>query len=284
MSKLRKMFNLLLILTLVQAGCKKDESSSPNTTTTTGNEFETLPSAFTKKVLLEEYTGEWCVNCPDGAKYVHDILTKYPTQMIPVGVHQGDWLEFAQLGVLSTHLGGIGGYPRASINRTPATNTTNGQDGLVVYSRGNWESNVARQIDVNAPTGDLGLALESTITEGKLNVKVHVGYKETNMNDTRLTVYILENKITAIKQIGATTSPYIHEHTLRKVASSGLGDKIDLKTGNYKMVEFKDIDISSYQSSEVEVVAFINEVGSSSNKHKVLNVQAVKAGETKKYD
>ncbi|OYU96814.1 MAG: hypothetical protein CFE21_00565 [Bacteroidetes bacterium B1(2017)] len=285
MKKLSRILIFLMALSLTQTSCKKEESASTDNNTQNNNGFATIPSAFTKKALVEEYTGEWCVNCPDGVTYLKNISAKYPTQTIIAGVHQGDWLEISQLNTLSTHLGGIGGYPRASINRVPAQATTNGQDGMVVYSRGNWETNVARLIDASTTkTGKTGLAIESSLSGDNLNIKVHCGFTANETRKTYLTVYILENEITAINQIGATTSPYVHEHVLRKVVTAGTGDAIDMTKGNYVMKEFKDINISAYNKANVEVVAFINVIGSTSTTHEVLNVQKVKAGETKSYD
>lgn len=284
MKKLRLFAISMALLALVGTGCKKDENTSapdPNA----NNGFANVPSAFTKKVLLEEFTGEWCVNCPDGADYIKNILAKYPTQVISAGIHQGDWLEISQLTSLSSHFGGIGGYPRAAINRVPATNTTNGQDGMVVYSRGNWESNVARLIDAaGSKTGKTGLAIEANLNGNQVNVKVHCGFTKNESRDTRLTVYVIEDDITAINQIGATTTPYIHKHTLRKVLSGPYGDAIDMKSGNYIKKEYLNVDISGYNKSNVKIIAFINVVGSTSTMHEVLNVQETAVGETKNYD
>ncbi len=284
MKKLLRFSWALLLTITVFSACKKDSTSTPTENNTNNTGYANVPESFTKKVLLEEYTGEWCVNCPDGALYIKNIMTKYPTQVISAGVHQGDWLELPQLKLLSTHLGGIGGYPRASINRVPAANTTNGQDGMVVYSRGNWESNVARLIDVSGKTGKYGLALETKLTGDKLDITAHCGFKTNESRDTRLTIYILEDDITAINQIGATTTPYVHKHTLRKVVTAGTGDAIDMKSGNYLKKEYTGISLTGYKLENIHVVAFMNVVGTSTSTHEVLNVQDVKAGENKNYD
>lgn len=280
------LFAYLLAFAAVLSACKKeDDKEATPAPTQAVDEFKTIPTSFTQKVMMERYTGEWCVNCPDAAKYIDAIAVKYPTKFAVAGVHQGDWLEIPQLTTLKDHLGGIGGYPRASINRVPAQNTTNGQDGLVVYSRGNWEANVDRLVDQGSTkTAKAGLAIESSITDNKLSIKVHCGFTATVSSDTRLTVYLLEDQITAVKQIGATTNPYIHDNVLRKVITSGLGDAIDMKTGTYLLKEYKDIDISTYKKENVKIVAFVNTIGGSSNAHQILNVQQAKAGVTQKYD
>ncbi len=261
--------------------CKKEASN----TLVVENNTPTIPEKFTKKALLEEFTGEWCVNCPDGAKIINSIVSKYPSKLIVAAIHQGDWLQIEQLTQLSSHLGGIGGYPRAAINRVPATGTSNGQDGMIVYSRGNWETNTVRLIDADQQqTAKIGLAIESTISENLLSLKVHTGYQSTDARDTRLSVYLLEDSVQAQSQTGATTNPYFHQHVLRKVISRPLGDSIQINSGNYAFKTYEKIDISAYKKANLKVVAFINIVGSSSTTHEILNVQEVDAGKTQLFD
>ncbi len=261
--------------------CQKEASK----TVIVENNTPTIPDGFTKKVLLEEFTGEWCVNCPDGANILHGIISKYPTKLIAAAVHQGDWLELDQLNQLSSHLGGIAGYPRAAINRVPAVGTSNGQDGMVVYSRGNWEANAVRLMDADQQqTAKIGLAIESNIADNFLTLKIHTGFKTTDSRDTRLTVYLLEDSVQAQSQTGAPSNPYFHQHVLRRVISRPLGDSIQLNSGNYAFKSYEKIDISGYKQTQLKVVAFINVVGNSSTTHEILNVQEVEVGKNQLFD
>ena len=45
-----------------------------------------LVQAQTKKVLLEEFTGARCGNCPMGSYYIDSMLAKYP-DLITVSLH-----------------------------------------------------------------------------------------------------------------------------------------------------------------------------------------------------
>jgi thiol-disulfide isomerase/thioredoxin len=278
---MKKISFIALCISSFFFACQKETSK----TVVVENNSPNIPEGFTKKVLLEEFTGEWCVNCPDGASILHGMTEKYPTKLIVAAVHQGDWLQIAQLTQLSTHLGGIAGYPRASINRVPAAGTTNNQDGMVVYSRGNWETNVVRLMDAeNQKTAKIGLGIESSITNNLLSLKVHTGFKTTDARDTRLTVYLVEDSVQAQSQTGATTNPYFHQHVLRKVLSGPLGDSIQLNTGNYAFKTYDNIDISAYKQANLKIIAFINVIGSSSTTHEVINVQGAIAGKSQLFD
>jgi hypothetical protein len=283
--KTKNLLSILVAFTIILAyGCKKDEE---NGTPTGGGaadplaEVGAIPSSFTKKIVMEKYTGEWCVNCPDGAKRMKEVLDAFPNKSFGVEIHQNDWLELPQLSILRTHLGGIAGYPRASIDRVPASGTTSpNQDGLVVYSRGNW---MGMSTKLASYSTDAGLALKTTLNGDKLNIEVFAAALKDLSSDTRLTVYILENNIVAKNQVGGSAG-YTHQHVLRQVVSEGLGDKITLKAGEYITKEYKDIDVSGFDKTNIQVLAFINVVGASSSEHSIINAQEVKVGETKKWN
>lgn len=55
--------------------------------------FPALTSSF-KRVLIEEYTGHKCPNCPEGGKIVHDLLDSYKDTLIAVAVHAGSFAAF----------------------------------------------------------------------------------------------------------------------------------------------------------------------------------------------
>ena len=42
-----------------------------------------------QRVLIEEFTGRKCVNCPDGAVIVHDLQNYYPGQVVAIAIHAG---------------------------------------------------------------------------------------------------------------------------------------------------------------------------------------------------
>lgn len=281
--KLKKILLATLAFALVftYSCTKTDDASTPGNTGNNNDplaEVGAVPSTFTKKVLIEKYTGEWCVNCPDGAAVLKSVLDANPEHALAAEVHQGDWLELPQLTTLKTHLGGIGGYPRASIDRVPAEDASS-QDGMVVYSRGYWPANTSR---LAATAAEAGLAIVSKLNGNALDIKVFTAGKTDISGDVRLTVYILEDNIVAKSQVGGSAG-YTHHHVLRKVVSAGLGDPITVKAGQYSVKEYKGVDVSPYNKANVKVLAFINVVGASSTQHRIVNAQETEAGQTHKW-
>src|SRR4051812_39355218 len=46
-----------------------------------------------RKVLVEDYTGHRCVNCPPAGVTLENLRTTYPQQVIGLGVHANFWAK-----------------------------------------------------------------------------------------------------------------------------------------------------------------------------------------------
>ncbi len=40
-------------------------------------------------VLLEEFTGKGCTNCPKGSRELENLLTQFPNNLVAVSLHAG---------------------------------------------------------------------------------------------------------------------------------------------------------------------------------------------------
>lgn len=278
-----KAITAVALMALIIAGCSKDTDTAGNSST--DEKIGPIPASFTKKVVLEKYTGEWCVNCPDGAKVLKEVIDAHPGKVLAAEVHWDDWLEIPQFDVMDSFMGGIIAFPSASISRVHATQTNNpNQNGYLMMSRGNWPDFASQVLQEKAK---IGLALETKLNGNNLDIKVLAASKEDIDMATHLTVYLLEDGIVAKNQIGADSgSNYTHYHVLREVVSDGLGDAVDLsKAGSSIVKEYKNVDLSAYKASNVKVLAFVHVMpDANDNTRAILNGQAVKAGKTKNWD
>lgn len=70
-------------------------------------------------------------------------------------------------------------------------------------------------------------------------MSVFIGYNDSLLKRTRLTVYLIEDSVLAQNQLNADTN-YIHHQVLRKVLTSYTGDSVAMLDGkmitkNYSM-------------------------------------------------
>lgn len=242
-----------------------------------------VPLSFTKKVLIEEFTGAWCGYCPYGA-YLIESMMEENDNIIGVGAHSGDAMEITQTNFLaSTYLNT--GYPSGMVDRVP-------YNGSVPLNAGYWNY-IADNRLLNIPK--CGLAMKSSVSGTNATIEVHAGFNTELDGDYRVTVYLVENRVTGsgngydqsnfynadpsspFFELGQPIEGYEHNNTLRAVLSEPMGEVLDssilIVGGEY--VQTYTVDISAFNKNNLHAVAFIHYVGSSIVDHEILNVQKV---------
>lgn len=236
-----------------------------------------LPVDFTKKVVLEEFTGEWCGWCPEGAEVMKQNLTAHPNTVIGIAVHDGDPMEIPSFNSWIKTLTAVGGFPMGSVDRADASD------------RGSWTGQINTQL---AQPADLGFAMVTKLNGTMVDVKVFVGYKMNLGTDKLLTIAITEDEVpqspTGQSNYSANVvvdASWTHSHVLRGFVTAEQGDAVDMTSPkNYTIVEFKNVDLSSmniHDMAKVEIAAFIH---TNTSPRVVYNAQKCKLDETKKWD
>jgi len=291
----KKLMYVLLAMFVISA-CKKssDENPQPDQpdNTDTNNTSTTVPTSFTQKVLLEEFTGAWCSTCPD-ADYKRDlVINNYPGKVIAVAIHETDGMEIPLIwtldGTFHTNI------PSGMINRTSS-------NGNVILNQTQWMSNATVALGKKAKCG---LKIKSSVSGTTASIEIHTGFKETLSGTYNLTVYLVQNKVTGsgsdynqanayntnsgspFYNLGNPIINYKHNYVVRKVLTANTGDAIEASKmvagGDY--IKTFSTNISAYDQSELYVVAFVNKIGTSAITHEIMNVQQAKMGTEKNWD
>ena len=123
-----KIFNKISAIALVCIALTACNEVDPD------DRFEELPAVSCKRtVLLEEFTGQECTNCPDAHRLVANLHEQYGEQLVSVAIHAGQYLEVDIWGnyfqVLKIVPDGdeyaktwnVAAYPNAVVNRRSGT-------------------------------------------------------------------------------------------------------------------------------------------------------------------
>ena len=168
------------------------------------------PSTYTKKALLEDFTGTWCPQCPPAAAAIANAKNGNPN-IIGVGYHAGnDPMEIPETAYWSNYYN-VTGFPTVYVN---------GPDTR-------WNFPYITQVNAElAETATVGLALEATLVAGKLNLDVQVGFNSTPNEEVKLMVYLVEDNVTtSTPQAGSSQgADYVHRDVLREVYTDQLGE------------------------------------------------------------
>ena len=243
-------------------------------------EFSETPTSFTKKVLLEEFTGSWCGYCPSGAEILQNLMNSY--SVIGVALHSSDDMSIAHTSVLESFYPSSG-YPSGMVDRINF-------DGIVGLNRGYWSYITDQQLQKSAICG---LAINSEISGDSVNIQIRSAFDTTMaMENYNLNVYIIEDDVqgegygydqrnyynddaeSSFYQLGDPIINYKHNQTLRKVLTNTYG--IPFTTSSSPGIEFIDNfkeDITNFNKNKLSVVAFITYNGATATNHEVLNAQ-----------
>ena len=260
-----------------------DPSDYSDTTsfTSTGS-----PSNFTKKVLLEDFTGTWCPQCPPAAAAVENAVNSNPN-IFGVGYHYNDPMQIPETVFWTNHYN-VTGFPTVYVN---------GPDTRWNYSS---MSQVNNELSEEAT---LGLSVEAEIIGGKLDLELSIGFKSSPVEEVKLMIYLIEATATSSSpQSGSSLGTnYVHNDILREVYTDQLGDVIPasntLSGGIYtRTMTGLDIPENTTDFNDLKVVVFVrntytktfvdyfNQTHENSPHYDIYNVQEVHVGETASFD
>ncbi len=234
--------------TLDDGNCEYDPSLVRGCTDSTASNYNPLAVVedchcrydSVRTVLVEDYTGFRCANCPRAAEALKDLECKYGARVVPLAVHitetfagpetnsdgsfstdfrttdYGDLYETAfETGLF---------LPNGMVNRKKVNDS---------YSHGhtNWET-LVDDVLAQPPTAlvDLDVTYNEGSREATASVKISALNDLTN-SPYRLVVLLSEDSVVDWQLDNAATPPeiedYVHMHVLRDGFTAAWGDAIN---------------------------------------------------------
>ena len=222
-----------------------------------------------RKILLEEFTGHLCPNCPAGKEVSEELKGIYGNRIVVMSIHTGifarpipDGFEndyrTAEGGAIATAFG-VNQYPVGMVNRKNF-------DGSVVLSPSAWGSAVAEIIEEEPP---LRIQIQNSYNSSNryLEVSLNTTILIEQEGQYFLSVFLLEDgMISPQKTDNETDYPdgiiydYEHNNVLRAAINSTWGEKLTdegLMSGEtYSKTYSINID-ADWDHSNCKVVAFV---------------------------
>lgn len=180
-----------------------------------------------KHVLLEDYTGVRCVNCPAAGQIALDLQEQFEHKVIVLGVHAGPLASVPPTGIypdFTTDEGtawfnffGFDSNPVGTVNRK-----LNG--GIYAFNANEWADAVATILQEEA---SLEMTPEVNYNEATRNLEVSIkSHFLAELPYTyNLTVCIMEDSIIG-KQEGMGND-YVHRHVFRGTMNGTWGEEIN---------------------------------------------------------
>lgn len=204
-------------------------------------------------VLLEDYTGQACLNCPNAHAVAAELHDSYHENLIVVAIHAGQQalspaqnpmgLKQPEGDVYATSLK-VQAYPVGVINR---------RGGLKDYQLWGGEVSAELQRETN-----LNLAVSATASEGKLAVSVEM--EALADLSGKLQLWLVEDSIVAPQILPDKTmkADYVHNHVFRDAINDTWGEEVTLALGEVKNTSVSEFVLdASWNVEHLSVVAFV---------------------------
>lgn len=219
-----------------------------------------------RQVLIEEFTGVQCVNCPAGSEAIETLLNIHGDQLMAISIHAGffsppysdsqfDFRTSAGNNLLS-YLGEPFGFPTAVVNRKKFDGEFNLQLG-----QGKWAGFIAQEI-AEEPRLKLKVEQEYNPISGLLRATVTMVPQETIIeDDIRLSVFITENNVVDAQLTPAgKRSDYVHKHVLRDAMTNFDGNPIDeALTANVELIQPLEYTLDpNWVSTNISLIALVH--------------------------
>lgn len=212
------------------------------------------PAPARRAVLLEDFTGQRCVNCPKATEVIELLEQEYgDSVLIAVGIHGGPlgFMGNATTVGLATDVG-TEYYEHWNLEYQPVGLVDRGQP--VSYPE--WAAAVKQELDKPAP---LTLSVEAGINgEGAVSISVRATGTD-GITTGKLQVWLLEDGITALQLMpdGSVNRDYVHHHVLRTPVNGTWGEDITIREGEETTRTFSQAISSDWKKENLSVVAFV---------------------------
>jgi len=235
---MKKTLFLFSIIALAFASCDKIDDPTPNNFVGTegiiwDDSLYIESSTSMRKIIIEEFTGQLCTYCPDGAREIERLDSIYTNQFIPISIHAGAFADpnngapddfRTTEGTAYNNTFGASSYPAGTVSRL---------NNAAVTGNSQWETDIL-SIKNDAPKVSIGLSTLYDDSTRTLKSIVSTEWLSNETGNYNVQLYLLEDSIVAYQLDNSVhIQNYTHRHMLRKaingtwgtpIPSSNLGD------------------------------------------------------------
>lgn len=239
--------------------------------------YETPPEPVDsrRKVLIEDFTGHKCGNCPRAARLIYDSLQNiYPGQIISYGVHAGFYakpLSLPGVGCDTVDYRCDAGNKWDTLFQVTAQGNPTGMVNRIDYSVSNDQVKYASQWPAAVATllqreADALIDIKNTYSNStrSLNTTVTTEFLKSLSGTYKLVVVITEDSIVSCQKDDDfpptyLIQDYVHRHVLRGAINGHLGEAITLnpQEGDSESKTYNFLLNPNWIDNNCSIIAFV---------------------------
>ncbi|MDR3047136.1 MAG: Omp28-related outer membrane protein [Bacteroidales bacterium] len=187
-----------------------------------------------RKILIEEFTGHTCVNCPHGHQRIAELLDIYGDTIVPISIHVGATARPLPNSIFTydfrTNTGTqieedflVESNPSALFNRTQFNNRW-------TVSVNQWQNAI---LSFNRHDVTVAIQVQTERRGNRLNVNTKTTLLKEYNKPVQLAIYLIEDDIIKPQQNGSSRIDtfYHHKHVLRDAKNGAYGLRLPTSQG-----------------------------------------------------
>lgn len=244
------MFGAAVVLAGGVAICGCDDISSDD-------RYIELPAVEAKRVvLLEEFTGQYCVNCPTAHEVIESLLEQYPDNLISVSIHGGsdgnsiseDSPNMVGLrntdGAAYTDANKVAAFPAGIVNRTSGVETSD-----------QWSADIRKALE---KASDVEMSLTATLSDDATKIEISTEVSPYENISANLQLWVVESGIQALQRTPQGYKiDYVHNHVFRGAVNGLNGEAVDLITRQPQQFSHEIAVKDKWNIENLAIVAFV---------------------------
>ena len=265
-------FCILLLSCCKEVGPDINLHGNANSVSDTTYIAATVDTPGAKNVLVEEFTGVECPNCPAGHAVVAGIQAQYATGRIAaIAMHPNNALgqpfQFSQQNLIDanstsllTYLGDPGFEPAGAVDRQLFSGQT-----TILTDRSYWAGFVQSEFALK-PQVNILLSDQYTTGSSQVTIIAEIHYTQAISNPNNITIALTEDSITTAQLDGSSIDTfYVHNNVLRTIITGTTGDNVaynssvTLVPGRVVRLVYQTTLNSLWKPQHMHVVAFVHE-------------------------
>ena len=210
--------------------------------------IEVAPIKSERRVLLEEFTGQRCTNCPAAHAIIEKLEEQYGEDLIVVSIHAGSFGIAAPDGLMQAEGNvyaerwGITAYPCGVVDRNSG-----------VLTDGEWATAIRN--DISKET-NVDIALEAEAKDGSINVSTRLS-SSANVAAS-LQLWVTEDSIVGFQIDGGTRlQEYVHNNVFRACVNGTWGQPVAIEANVYASSDNSIAIDETWNVDNLNIVGFI---------------------------
>ncbi len=213
------------------------------------------PATVSRSVLIEDFTGQRCVNCPAATAEIEALQAEYGSDnIIAVGLHSGPFAKqngrplplYSETADYYYNNFGVEAQPSGMIDRHG-----------VISNISLWGASVRNEIQKQSP---LKMTATTLYNSTDRTVQITVTTDAILSVSGNLNVWLLEDGIVSPQYLadGSVDRNYVHNHVFREAVTNRDGKPVSIDYGNSLTETFTYTIPDNWVAENMSVVAFID--------------------------